>query len=114
MNYHNKIFKSVQNSDNGEVSSSTIFRYFQEDEVLWAEYSGGAIVKGNIIGKVNKDGHIEMRYQHISSDDSFKTGICHSKPEITEDGRIRLHENWQWTSGDQSKGYSIIEEVKHE
>ncbi len=114
MNYHNKIFRSVQNSDNGEVSSATIFRYFQEDNVLWAEYSGGSIVKGNIIGKVSPDGQIEMRYQHLSQDDSFKTGICHSKPEITEAGRIRLHEHWQWTSGDLSKGHSIIEEISHE
>jgi len=113
MNYHNKIFKSVQNSDNGEVSSATIFRYYQQDNVLWAEYSGGSIIKGNIIGKVSAEGLIEMRYQHLSDDHSFKTGICHSTPELTEDGRIRLHENWQWTCGDESKGQSIIEEVNH-
>ncbi|WP_321538875.1 hypothetical protein [Flavobacterium piscinae] len=38
------------------------------------------------------------------------TGICHSKPEIMENGKIRLHETWQWTSGDYSNGESIIEE----
>jgi hypothetical protein len=26
-------------------------------------------------------------------------------------GKIRLHENWQWTSGDLSEGHSIVEEV---
>jgi hypothetical protein len=39
------------------------------------------------------------------------TGVCHSKPEILKNGKIRLHETWQWTSGDQSKGKSILEEV---
>lgn len=39
------------------------------------------------------------------------TGICRSTPEILEDGRIRLHEEWIWTSGDQSSGKSIIEEI---
>ena len=40
------------------------------------------------------------------------TGVCQSRPEILEDGRIRLHKTWQWTSGDGSKGSSIVEEVK--
>lgn len=39
------------------------------------------------------------------------TGICNSKLEILHNGKIRLHETWQWTSGDKSKGESIIEEV---
>jgi hypothetical protein len=26
-------------------------------------------------------------------------------------GKIRLHETWQWTSGDFSSGTSIIEEI---
>lgn len=38
------------------------------------------------------------------------TGICHSIPEILSNGKIRLHETWEWTSGDLSKGQSIIEE----
>jgi hypothetical protein len=39
------------------------------------------------------------------------TGICRSTPEILPDGRIRLHEKWQWTSGDRSSGESIVEEI---
>jgi len=39
------------------------------------------------------------------------TGICKSKPEILPNGKIRLHERWQWTSGDLSLGQSIIEEL---
>ena len=39
------------------------------------------------------------------------TGTCKSKPEILENGKIRLHESWEWASGDKSKGQSIIEEI---
>lgn len=39
------------------------------------------------------------------------TGKCTSKPEILENGKIRLHENWEWTSNDKTKGKSIIEEI---
>jgi hypothetical protein len=51
-----------------------------------------------------------MRYHQVNDKDELMTGICTSKPEILENGKIRLHENWEWTSGDQSKGSSIIEE----
>ena len=51
-----------------------------------------------------------MRYHQVNDKDELMTGICTSKPEILENGKIRLHENWEWTSGDQSKGSYIIEE----
>ncbi|WP_262503030.1 hypothetical protein [Polaribacter glomeratus] len=38
------------------------------------------------------------------------TGICKSIPEILENGKIRLHKSWKWTSADNSKGQSIIVE----
>jgi hypothetical protein len=42
----------------------------------------------------------------------FMAGECHSTPEVLPDGRIRLHERWQWTTGDRSRGESVIEEVR--
>ena len=39
------------------------------------------------------------------------TGTCFSKPENMENGKIRLYEAWEWTSGDKSKGNSILEEI---
>lgn len=39
------------------------------------------------------------------------TGVCTSTPEILESGKMRIHEEWVWTSGDRSRGRSILEEV---
>lgn len=36
------------------------------------------------------------------------TGMCFSRPEITKNGKIKLYENWKWTSGDKSNGKSIF------
>lgn len=52
-----------------------------------------------------------MRYHQINLNDELMTGICNSKPEILPNGKIRLYENWQWTSGDHSEGQSVIEEI---
>lgn len=110
INYNNRIFKPVINSENGETSSETTFHYKQNGNILTAEYSGGKIVYGHLMGLVDESGHIDMRYHQINTAGELMTGICHSKPEILENGKIRLHETWQWTSGDMSKGESVIEE----
>ena len=111
MNYNDKIFRPTSNTKNGETSSETIFHYKQVDNVLTSEYSGGKIKYGHLIGLVDKNGNIEMCYHQVNNKDELMTGICKSKPEILENGKIRLHESWEWTSGDQSKGQSIIEEI---
>ncbi len=111
LNYDNRVFKSVQNSETGEVSSETTFYYHQKESLIWAEYSGGEIVFGNLIAKVLDDDSLEMRYQHLNAKGELMTGKCLSKPEITPNGKIRLFEQWQWTSGDFSSGESIVEEI---
>ncbi len=113
INYDNKKFASVKNSDTGEVSGETIFHYRQKGDLVWAEYAGGEIVFGNLIAKVIENDALEMRYQHLNKSGALMTGQCFSTPEILPDGRIRLYEKWQWTSGDLSSGESIIEELKN-
>jgi hypothetical protein len=110
INYNDKIFRPISNTENGETSNETIFKYRQTGNILTSEYSGGKIKYGHLIGLVDNDGNIEMRYHQVNDKDELMTGICNSKPEIMENGKIRLHESWQWTSGDKSNGESIIEE----
>ncbi|RXR30105.1 n-acetylglutamate synthase [Flavobacterium piscinae] len=110
IDYNNKLFRPVVNTENGETSSETVFIYKQVGNILTSKYSGGKIIKGHLIGLVNDKGEIDMRYHQVNQKGELMTGICHSKPEIMENGKIRLHETWQWTSGDYSNGESIIEE----
>ncbi|MGB0428937.1 MAG: n-acetylglutamate synthase [Bacteroidia bacterium] len=110
INYNNKIFRPIVNSANGETSNDTVFLYKQVGNVLTSEYSGGKIIKGHLIGIVNEYGEIEMRYHQVNIKAELMTGICKSKPQILKNGKILLFENWEWTSGDKSKGQSTIEE----
>ena len=110
INYNNRVFTPVSNSENGETSSDTIFHYKQNGNIVTAEYSGGKIIYGHLLGIVDNSGDIDMRYHQINIQGEIMTGTCKSIPEILESGKIRLHENWQWTSGNHSTGNSIIEE----
>lgn len=111
INYNDRKFRTISNSDNGEVDVEMTFQYQQTGNVLTCTYSGKHIVQGHLIGLVDESCNIRMSYHQINEEGILMTGICDSTPEILENGKIRLYEKWQWTSGDQSKGQSILEEI---
>ena len=111
INYNNRIFKAIVNDDNGFVTNNTTFFYRQRGDVLWGTYEGGGIDIGTITGKVLDNGNLQFNYQHVTIKGALMTGYCESTPERRSNGRIRLFEKWHFTSGAQSEGMSIIEEV---
>jgi hypothetical protein len=111
VNYNGRNFVSIENTENGEVSSQTFFEYKQEGNIISATYGGGDIVQGTLIGIVRNDGCLEFRYNHVNSRSEIRGGKCVSTPKILPDGRIRLYENWQWLDAETTEGSSIIEEV---
>jgi hypothetical protein len=111
INYDQKIFRPVSNSENGEVSEEMVFHYQQVGNVLSCTYQGKNILLGHLIGLVDDDGNIDMRYHQLNTKGELMTGVCISRPEIGTNGKIRLHEEWEWTSGDGSRGSSVLEEI---
>lgn len=112
VDYNERRFVSKNNSENGEVGADTVFHYRQRGDVVWATYEGGRVVFGTLVAKVEPDGSLDMRYQHVNRDGELMTGRCRSTPEVLPDGRLRLHESWQWTCGDRSEGQSVVEEIE--
>ena len=110
INYDNKVFIPVSNSENGEVDSGMQFLYRQKENILTSTYSGDRIRSGHLIAIVDENGGLDMRYHQINDQGEIMTGFCKSTPEIMENGKIRLYEKWQWTSGDFSEGDSVLEE----
>lgn len=97
INYNNKKLYQLAILKTEKLSNQTLFHYKQIGNILTSEYSGGKIKYGHLIGLVDDKGNIEMRYHQINDKNELMTGICISKPEILENGKIRLHENWEWT-----------------
>ncbi|MBL7977244.1 MAG: hypothetical protein JNN12_02805 [Bacteroidetes Order II. Incertae sedis bacterium] len=69
------------------------------------------MIWGQLIATCTEEGYLDIRYHHLSTDGTLKTGICHSVPDILPDGRFCLKESWQWTSGNYRTGKSTIVEV---
>lgn len=114
INYDNRIFSPRATSANGEADSGTRFHYHQRGRVVWATYAGGGIEFGTLVATVDADGQLDMRYTHVNARGELMTGLCYTTPEVLHDGRLRLHERWRWTCGDESSGESVVEEVIQE
>ena len=111
INYDNRIFIPVKNSENGEVNEGVRFVYKQQGDIVTCNYSGGKVVSGHLMAIVAANGQLDMRYHHINTQGQLMTGSCISVPELLPNGKLRLYESWQWTCGDYSKGESELEEV---
>ena len=111
IDYNNRKFKVVGNSESGDVSNDLIFHYQQVDNILTCTYDDKQILSGHLIGLVDEDGRIDMRYHQVSSQGIIKTGKCVSTPSLQSNGKLRLHEMWEWLSGDTGNGESFLEEI---
>ena len=109
--YDGRRFRSVENSETGEVGPETVFSYGQDGDVVSATYGGGGVRSGVLIATADGGGNLDVRYAHVNESGDLMTGECRTKPEVLPDGRLRLHEEWRWTSGDRSSGRSVVEEI---
>lgn len=109
--YDGRFFVPRENTENGEVDGNTVFAYHQRENILWADYSGGEIARGHLVGTVSESGELDFYYQHINEQKQVRVGVCHSVPRVMANGKIELVEKWKWLNGDQSEGTSVIAEM---
>ena len=107
INLDGKCFFAVMNTESGEAGEETVFLYHQKGEIIWAEYQGGKILKGSLVGTI-KDLELNFKYQHINIEKEIKSGQCKSVIEVSKENKLKINEKWQWSTGE--KGESIIQE----
>lgn len=111
IHFGGRLFRPVSRSSNSQTTPETIFKYDQRGDLITAVYSGGEISFGQLIAVMRKSGLLDFRYHHMSADGNLRTGKGISTIETLASNKLRLHETWQWTSGDKSSGTSILEEI---
>ena len=111
INLDGKVFRSLHNTANGEVDAETRFHYRQQGDVISAEYAGGQILRGQLLGRMLADGRLEFAYHHLNHKGELMIGRCVTELQLLADGRLLGRESWTWLSGDHSSGHSGIVEV---
>ena len=87
-------------------------RYHQDGELVWADFSGGSLRVGRLVGVAAPDGTIDAAYCQVMADGEVVAGRCVSRPTPLPGGRIRLAEHWVRHDG--STGVSYIDEADRE
>ena len=93
----------------GQVGTRTRFVYHERDGEIWAEYAGGDVVRGHLVGTRAGD-RLDFRYVQLKTDGTTASGHCVSLVAELADGRVRLEGTWEWESRPGS-GTSVVEQV---
>ncbi|MFC6963351.1 hypothetical protein [Halocatena marina] len=96
-------------NDGGEVNEETQFAFAQDENRIRAHYSGGDIVDGYLVGTF-EDAQLDIRYVQINTRAETATGHSVGDVELLDDNRVRIEDEWEWESKDET-GESILEEI---
>jgi hypothetical protein len=92
----------------GQVGARTRFTHHEREGRIRAEYGGGDVVRGHLVGTREGD-RLDFRYVQLKRDGRTVLGYCVSTVVELEDGRVRLEESWEWESREGS-GTSVVEQ----
>ncbi len=104
-NFSNKTFSLVENSENGSVTSKTIFKFQQETNLVTADYHGGGIKYGKIVSRLEND-TLHMLYQCLTDEGELKAGKAIAEVSLNEKNKIKLKLAWEWLGDIHQEGIS--------
>jgi hypothetical protein len=108
INYDGRTFRKLTT---GPVADAPTTLYRQEDDLVWAELTGGGVRRGALAGTCGEDGTIEFAYTMVTASGAVISGHSTNTPEFLPDGRIRLNEVWERYGAHAEQGTSAIVEV---
>jgi hypothetical protein len=110
VNYEGKYFRKV-GTDGGEADTP-LAQYHQDGDLVWAQFSGGDVRRGALSGTCSSEGVIRFAYSMVLTEGDIISGVSTNTPQILDDGRIRLHEQWERYGEHADTGVSYLEEVR--
>jgi hypothetical protein len=101
----------IKTAENGVVNHETIFLFSQKNDVVSAEYSGGKIRLGFLVGKFPAENKLEFSYCQMQIDGKLDNGTSLCELSKNENGKITLTEHFEWKSRPGEFGTNIFQEM---
>ena len=101
--------RAEKTAANGVINKKTIFHFHQKENCVWAEYAGGRVARGYLVGLLSDD-KLEFRYCQMDSDGKLDGGVSVCDVELDPSHRIRLIEHFEWESRAGS-GTNVIQQI---
>lgn len=110
INLDKTTMRVIKTAGNGVVNRDTIFHFTQVEKDVWAEYAGGKIKKGFLVGQ--SDGAVfQFSYCQLQCDGVPDSGASTCTLSLAENGKIQLIENFEWKSRPGEKGQNVFMEI---
>ena len=106
-----RVFVPVHNTIGGTVSDAIEFTFKQSGHDISADYSGGDVAAGHILGTFTKQDTAKLVYHCRTVAGELKSGEALAHFSVNEAGKICIDMQWQWLNGDQASGTSHYEEI---
>lgn len=101
----------IKTAENGVVNYETIFHFSQKDAIVSAEYQGGKILKGFLVGKLSIQNQLEFSYCQMQVDGKLDNGVSVCQLSKNENGKITLTEHFEWKSRPGEFGTNVFQEL---
>ncbi|MER6017487.1 hypothetical protein [Streptomyces anulatus] len=105
INYDGRRFRKLA-ADDGVTAG-----YRQTADLIWANFSGGPIRRGNVNGICGPDGTLRFAYTMVMDGGDVIVGHAVSTPERDADGVLVLREEWERYGPHADSGVSYLAEV---
>ncbi|MCB1187085.1 hypothetical protein KDL29_07965 [bacterium] len=97
----------VKTDPKGVVNQDTVFTFSMEDGIVTADYRGGSVLRGYLIGRCSGSS-MEFSYCQMNDTGNVAGGRSHAELALMPDGRLRMVEHFTFDDG--RKGVNIIEQ----
>lgn len=101
----------IKTAENGVVNQETIFYFSQKNGIVSAEYQGGKIIKGFLVGKLPTPNQLEFSYCQMQIDGKLDNGVSTCQLSKNENGKITLTEHFEWKSRPGEFGTNVFQEL---
>jgi GNAT superfamily N-acetyltransferase len=107
--FHKKQFAVIQNDGKEvEVTTETIFYFFQNETLIYAEYKGGKVKYGEIFGVIEND-YVYFYYSQTNLEGAKNQGSSKDEIIVLENNKLQLIDRWEWKNKS-GQGLCIMEE----
>lgn len=103
-----RTFRAIANSANGTITTDTTMSFTEEkDGAILGVYGGGTIHHGNVVAIWRTGTGLEMLYHCVTNTGELRAGHALGVlAEAPEDQKTHLYLDWQWLTGERSRGSS--------
>jgi hypothetical protein len=100
---------AVETDANGVINVDTTFTFHQSDETVRAEYAGGQVVQGYLVGLMQGP-QLTFRYCQLERSGALNGGMSICDLRRSDDGKIQIIEHFEWASRD-GGGRNVLQEL---